>query len=172
MIKFDGESLRAALSESTNLLVEAIGQGPMRAAAFAGAEVFRDEAQINAEESKKSGVLQKNIIIKRLDEEASDRRQVYIVTVRSGKFGADGDAFYWRFVEDGHLIVRRNVASQIATITKRRKEAKAAATAEFGNSRVAAKPFMRPAYESKKQQAIEAMQAKLAEKINEKLGGA
>ena len=171
MIKFDGESLRAALSDKVKQLGEAVGQEAMRAAAFAGADVFRDEAVINAEKSKDTGVLQRNIIIKRLDEEASDRRQAYIVTVRSGKFGTDGDAFYWRFVEDGHLIVRRNVASQITSITKRRKEAKAAETAEFGNSRVAAKPFMRPAYESKKEAAVEAMQAKLAEKVNEKLGG-
>lgn len=171
MIEFDGESLRVAIADMAKNLGDAVGQGPMRAAGFAGAEVFRDEAKANAQKSKKTGVLQNNIIVKRLEEEASDRKQAYLVTVRSGKFGADGDAFYWRFVEDGHLIVRRNVASQIASITKRRKEAKAAATAEFGNSRVAAQPFMRPAYESKKQEAIEAMQAKLAEKIAEKLGG-
>ena len=172
MIKFDGSSLAAAFSESTRKLAEAVGQEGLRAAGFAGAEVFRDQAKANAQKSKKTGVLQRNIIVKRLEEDASDRKQVYLVTVRSGRFGADGDAFYWRFVEEGHLFVRRKASSlKKESITKRRKEAKALAEAEFGSSRVAAQPFMRPAYESKKQEAIKAMQAKLAEKIKEKLGG-
>lgn len=181
MIKFDGESLRAALSSTMQQLGEAVGQDAMRAAGFAGAEVFRDEAKSNVSRSestpgsgpaKRTGTLHKNIIIKRLEEEASDRKQVYLVTVRSGKFGTDGDAFYWRFVEEGHLFVRRKSSSlKKESITKRRKEAKAAAELEFGSSRVAARPFMRPAYESKKQEAVDAMQAKLAEKVREKMGG-
>lgn len=182
MIKFDGESLREALSGTVQKLGEAVGQEAMRAAGFAGAEVFRDEAKLNASKSestpgsgpaKRTGTLQKNIIVKRLEEEASDRKQVYLVTVRSGKFGTDGDAFYWRFVEEGHLFVRRKSSSlKKDSISKRRKEAKAAADLEFGSSRVAARPFMRPAYESKKQQAIDAMQSMLAKKVQQKLGGA
>lgn len=167
MIKFDGASLQAALTETTDILIEAIGQGPLRAAGFAGAEVFREAAMENAVKNAKSGTIYRNIIVKRLEEEASDRRQAYIVTVRSGKFNTEGDAFYWRFVEHGHKFVPRNPKKGKGANWKAHR---AAAALEFGTAKVGAKPFMRPAYESHKDAAIAAMQAKLAEKIAEKLG--
>lgn len=180
MIKFDGDSLRVAIADMAKNLGDAVGQDALRAAGFAGAEVFRDEAKSNASRSestpgsgpaKRTGTLHKNIIIKRLEEEASDRKQVYLVTVRSGKFGPDGDAYYWKWVENGHLIVRKTMRQAVASLNRRRKVAALLAQTEFGGSRVAARPFMRPAYESKKQEAIDAMQAKLAEKVREKMGG-
>jgi hypothetical protein len=188
MINFDGESLRVAIDDMSKNLSEAVGQGPMRAAGAAGAAVFRDEAKLNASRSetsagdgpaKRSGILQNNIIIKRLEEESSDRKQAYIVTVRSGKFGADGDAFYWRFVEFGHKFVGRNrkVSKTTGkTIGWKAHRAAADVTAEarrleFGTAGAPAYPFMRPAYESKKQAAADVMQATLAEKVKEKLAG-
>ncbi len=110
-------------------------------------------------------MLYNNIIAKRLEEESSDRKQVYLVTVRSGKFGTEGDAFYWRFVEDGHKFVRRTKPKQTL------KAARKASELEYGTATVPGYPFMRPAYESKKKEAIAAMQAKLAEKINKGTGG-
>lgn len=168
MIKFDGATLIATMKETTELLVLAVGQGPMRASGFAGAEVFRDEAKANALKNKKTGTIYNNIIVKRLEEEASDRRQAYIVTVRAGKFNTEGDAYYWRFVENGHSFVRRNSKQGKGANWK---ALRAASALEYGTASAPAYPFMRPAYESKKQQAIEAMQVKLAEKIKEKLGG-
>lgn len=165
MIKFDAESLRAVMAETAKQLGDAVGQDALRAAGFAGAEIFRDEAKANAQKNRKTGVLQNNIIVKRLEEEASDRKQSYIVTVRSGKFGTDGDAFYWRFVEFGHSFVRRRKKDQSL------KAARKASELEYGTSTAPAYPFMRPAYESKKQEAVDAMQAKLSEKFKEKLGG-
>lgn len=159
MSAFDTTSLRAALSDLVSGIREGVGENSLRAAGFAGAEIFREEAKQNALASKKTGVLHNNIIAKRLEEEATDTSQAYLVTVRTGKFGADGDAFYWRWVEDGHKFVRRR-RNKRDTITKRRAEA-----LEFGTARAPAYPFMRPAYTAKKQEAIDAMKAKLAEQV-------
>ncbi len=166
MFKFDTSALVDAVKKQVEGITEAVGENTLRAAGFAGAEVFRDEAIQNAGKNRKTGVLQNNIIVKRLEEESDGgNRQAYLVTVRTGKFGEDGDAFYWRFVEFGHSFVRRR-KNKRDTITKRRAEA-----LEFGTSRAPAYPFMRPAYESKKQEAADAMSAKLSEILKEKLGG-
>lgn len=61
------------------------------------------------------------------------------------------DPFYWRFLEFGHKIVRRNVeGNQPLAITQRRRIA-----AGF----VPATPFIGPALANKKMQAIAAMEA-------------
>lgn len=164
MFKFDTAAFQDAIAKATGQIAEAVGESSLRAAGFAGAEVFRDEAKRNASAHRKTGVLEKNIIVKRLEEESDGgKRQAYLVTVRTGKFGADGDAFYWRFVEQGHKFIRRGKGKD-DTLKKRRVEA-----LEFGTAMAPAYPFMRPAYESKKQEAADAMAAKLIEKLNEKL---
>ncbi|ATQ77901.1 hypothetical protein CR152_27900 [Massilia violaceinigra] len=167
MITIDASAFQDAIKAATDQIAGAVGESSLRAAGFAGAEVFRDEAIRNAASHKKTGVLMRNIIAKRLDEESDgDKRQAYLVTVRSGKFGTDGDAFYWRFVENGHRFVRRKNKKQSL------KAARAASALEYGTASAPAYPFMRPAYESKKQEAAEAVTAKLAEKMAEKAGGA
>lgn len=139
MLKFDTTAFRDAIATATGQIADAVDESSLRAAGFAGAEVFRDEAKRNAAAHRKTGVLEKSIIIKRT-EEGSDgnKRQEYVVTVRSGAYGAKGDAFYWRFLE-------------------------------FGTASTPASPFMRPAYESKKQEAAAVMAATLSEAIGRKL---
>lgn len=163
MIKFDASSLTAAITGMTRNVREAVDEESLRSAGYAGAKVFQNEAKRNALRNKRTGVLRNNIIVKRLEEESTPTKQAYLVTVRSGKFGAEGDAFYWRWVENGHSYVRRR-KSKRDSITKRRAEA-----LEFGTSRTPAYPFLRPAYESKKQEAPDAAKARLAARINEKL---
>lgn len=165
VFKFDTSALVDSIKQQVDGINDAVGEESLRAAGFAGADVFRDEAVLNAAANRKTGVLQNNIIVKRLDEESSETRQAYLVTVRSGDYGADGDAFYWRFVEFGHSNIRRR-KNKRDTLTKRRAEA-----LEFGTSRTPAYPFMRPAFESKKQEAADAMSAALSEEIKKKLGG-
>ncbi len=177
MITVNTEQFLLAIAEATKKIASAIGEAELRAVGFAGAEVFRDEAKRNVSRSesaagegpaKQSGTLHDSIIVKRLEEESGPTRQAYIATVRKGNYNG-ADAFYWRFVESGHLFVRKRQKGTKESITRRRKEAKLMKL-EFGSSSVPAHPFMRPAYESKKQEAVEAMKAKLAEKIKEKLG--
>ncbi len=189
MFKFDTSALTDAIKAQVADIKDAVGENTLRAAGFAGAEVFRDEAQQNASRSesmagegpaKRTGTLHNNIIVKRLEEESDGgNRQAYLVTVRTGKFGTDGDAFYWRFVEEGHKFVPRNkkvskkTGKTIGWAAHRAKADRAAEVRrlEFGSSGVPAYPFMRPAYESKKQEAVDAMSAKISEILKEKLGG-
>lgn len=171
-LKVDLTGFQQAIRDITGRLNEAVGESTLRSAGVAGAAVFRDEAKRNALANKKTGVLYENIIIKRVEEESDGaRRQTYLVTVRSGKYGSDGDAFYWRFVEFGHRFVRPNPNKY-----KGRKKAKwaahrQAAQLEYGSAKAPAYPFMRPAYESKKAEAAGAVQAELSRKIKEKLEG-
>lgn len=159
-MKIDSSNLRAALTGLVNKVRDGVDEESLRAAGFAGAEIFRDEAKQNALAHVKTGVLHSNIIARRLEEDATATSQSYLVTVRNDP------AFYWRFVEGGHRFVRRR-RNKGDTLKKRRAEADAL---EFGTAHAPAYPFMRPAYESQKQRAIDAMKAKLAAKIQESLG--
>lgn len=167
MITIDTSAFADAIKAATDQIGDTVSEASLRAAGAAGAAVFRDEAIRNAAAHKQTGVLMRNIIMKRLEEDSNgSKRQAYLVTVRTGKFGADGDAFYWRFVENGHRFIRRG-KNKKDTLKKRRAHA-----LEFGTATAPAYPFMRPAYESKKQEAAEAVTATLAEKMAEKAGGA
>lgn len=169
MTTFDMSSLRESIEGMVVNVREAVDEKTLRAAGYAGAEVLCEQAKRNARDHVQTGTLYKNIIVKRLEEDATDTSQAYLVTVRTGKFGADGDAYYWRWVEKGHLFVRKRKGKR-DTIRRRRADAKFAELVEFGSSSVPAYPFMRPAFESHKETALEAMKTKLAEKIKETLG--
>lgn len=167
MIKFDVESLSAEIKSITDGLEVALGERALRRAGFAGADVFRTQAKINANANRKTGTIVKNIIVKRIEEESDgDERQVYLITVRAGKFNREGDAFYWRFVERGHKFVPRNPRRGKGANWKAHR---AAAELEYGSSRVPAYPFMRPAFESHKHVAIEAMKLAVSHEILESL---
>jgi HK97 gp10 family phage protein len=159
--KIDGD-----LTAGFDKLIEAAGESTLRATGVAGARVIQAQAIANTAKFKDSeGTIARNIIIKRLEEESKDNQtQSYIVTVRTGKYEKDGDAFYWDFVERGHEVVPRKPD---AMTWKAHREA---AKKEYGTSRVPAVPFMRPAFESKKGAALEAMKKRMAEQISEYLG--
>lgn len=166
MIEIDASQLREALKDMVSRVDESVSEGVLRTVGFAGAEVFRDQAKQNSLAHKKTGVLYNSIIVKRIEEDSDGgKRQVYLVTVRSGRFGGD-DAFYWRFVERGHKFVPRN--KKVSKKTGRTigwKAHRKAAQLEYGTASAPAYPFMRPAYESKKAQAIDVMTRTLAEQI-------
>ena len=156
-MKIDPSALMAAMRQTVAAVADSVDESALRKAGVAGAAVFRDEAKRNAQARMKTGALFRNIIIKHQPEHSDGaKRQSYVVTVRSGKFGADGDPYYWKWVEGGHKIVWRRKGQKLKDA---RKEA---AKAEFGTSRVPPAPFMRPAYESKKQEAMAASMAELA----------
>lgn len=136
MVKFETK-LTGNLLSALEKLSAAAGESTLRSAGVAGAKVFQEEAKIRVPVS--TGVIKNNIIIKRAEEKSNGaQKQTYLVTVRTGKKNAEGDAFYWRFVE-------------------------------FGTSKVAAQPFMRPAFEAMKRRALEAMRQRMREKIAELL---
>lgn len=166
MIEIDASQLQEALKEMVSRVEESVSESALRTIGFAGAEVFRARAKQNSLAHKKTGVLFNNIIVKRIVEDSDGgKRQVYLVTVRSGRYGGD-DAYYWRFVEDGHKFVPRN--KKVSKKTGRTigwKAHRKAAELEYGTATAPAYPFMRPAYESKKGEAIDVMTRTLTEQI-------
>jgi len=166
MIDFDPSGLVEAVRDTAEQVINSVDEGTLRTVAYAGADLFRDQAKQNALANKKTGVLFNSIIVKRLEEESNGgTKQVYLVTVRKGSYGGD-DAFYWRWVENGHKFVpkNKNVSARtgrtIGWAAHRR-----AAELEYGNRRTRAYPFMRPAYEGKKHEAVDLMTRTLAEQL-------
>jgi len=115
---------------------DALGESALRKSAVAGAAIIRNEAVLRAPE--RSGILKKNIILRHIDE-ASDgaNHQTYYVTVRSGGRGADG----------------KKETSLDAFYWR---------WVEFGTSKSAANPFMRPAFESRVGDALAAAKNQMA----------
>lgn len=153
------------MREAVGQASDAVSERGLRRVGYAGAAVLRDEAKQNAAAHVDTGTVLRNIITKHIDEKSDGARlQTYYVMVRAGKFNQDGDAFYWRFVENGHKIVRRKKRN---VGWKRHRELE---QMEFGDKRVPPKPFMRPAYDAKRQAATDAMQAELARVLAEGAG--
>jgi HK97 gp10 family phage protein len=164
MIGFDTSDLLRAVAETVGQVTP--DEQTLRAAGVAGADVFREEAKHNAASHAKTWTIHRNIIMKHLPEDSDGAvRQAYLVTVRKGDYGG-GDAFYWRFVERGHKFVPKNTKVSAKTGKKIGWAAhRHAAELEYGNARVPAYPFMRPAYESKKGDAMNAMTLRLKEQL-------
>lgn len=166
MIRFDASDLADVIRATAEQVRDSVDEPALRAAGFAGADVFREEAKRNAMSHIQTGTIYRNIIVKRIEEESrGDERQVYLVTVRKGNYEG-GDAFYWQWVERGHKFVPRNTKISARTGRKVGWAAhRRAAELEYGTATVPAYPFMRPAYESKKQQATDVMTRALAEQL-------
>jgi len=166
MIEFDLSQFESTFRDTLSKLEDGVGEEVLRATGFAGAEVFREEAKRNAAKNAKTFTIHRNIIVKRLEEHSdAGQRQVYLVTVREGSYGGS-DAFYWRFVEGGHKFVPKNTrVSKKTGKTVGWKAHRAAAELEYGTASAPAYPFMRPAYESKKQEAVDVMTRTLTEQL-------
>jgi HK97 gp10 family phage protein len=107
---------------------------------------------------KKSGVLRRAIHQMR-SRLSRGTYQARIIRVRHGKKQQKNnrDAFYWRFIEFGHAIIRAKEKASLGTPEK----------GFFGKEvqAVPARPFMRPAFESGKFGAIEIFRRSLADEI-------
>jgi len=170
MIEFDTSALIEAVQETAGQVTNLVDEVALRTVGFAGADLFRDQVKQNALANKKTGMLFDNIIVKRLEEESDGgKKQVYLVTVRSGSASSPG-GYYWRWVENGHKFVppNRNISARTGRTVgwaAHRREAQRVADLEFGNKRARAYPFMRPAYEGKKKEAVDLMTRTLIEQI-------
>jgi HK97 gp10 family phage protein len=158
-MRIDVSDLVSALGDVEEQVLSSIDEQSLRAIGFAGAEVIMDEAKRNASRHVRTGTLAKNIITKRLEEKSDgDRHQTYLITVRKGRYGIDGDAYYAGWVENGHKIVPRKPEG----VSWRAH--RTAAEWEYGGATVPAYPFLRPAC-SKQESAIDAMSQKLADQL-------
>lgn len=131
------EGLRE-LGEAMSALSSDIANRVSRSATNAGAQVIRKRAQALAPVA--TGNLRKNIIVRRLREPSGRLTQEYIVTVRKGK------------------VTKRQAASGLS-------DAYYARFVEFGTVKMAARPFLRPAYDAGKTEAVDAIKAKLRDRI-------
>ena len=167
------KELQAALKE----LPQRVGRNVLRGAVNSGAGVIRAEAQLLAPvmhealpKHQPPGTLRRSIIVKHILEKSGDFRQTYYVTVRQGrKYQGQGkggnlsqDAFYARWVEWGHYFVPPRPKG---VNWKKHRSASQGDAARW----VPAKPFMRPAFEAKKEAAVQAIKSYLAKRIPEEV---
>lgn len=140
------------LVEKMRELPKNIARNALRAGVYAGAKVVQEDAKRRAPVytgpisagHPPAGTLKRSIIMKQIREESGPQQQVFYVMVRYGKK-------YRKQGKKGNL-------SQDAYYWR---------FVEFGTASQPAHPFMRPAFESTKMQAVEAIAAKLGERIEE-----
>lgn len=140
------------LAAALRALPEKVARNGLRAGVYAGAKVIQDEARLRApvytgpveQGHPPPGTLKRSIIMKQIREESGPRNQVFYVLVRSGK----------KYRKQG----KKGDKSQDAFYWR---------WVEFGSMKMAARPFLRPAFEAKKQAAVEAMKEKLAERVEQ-----
>ena len=133
-------------------LSAAMGEATLRAAGFAGADVIRDEVVQRA--PVRTGRLKSDVLVKRLEEKSDgNARQTYLITVRLGR----------RKYTNNRRNRQKNRTGQTYAVTA----AFYWRFIEFGTSKAAARPFMRPAFEATKQTARDAITTKLRDKLRE-----
>lgn len=161
-MKVDGlDSVAFALKE----LGPRIARNALKSAVMAGAAPIAKDAQARA--PVQTGTLRAAIYRKALGRLSNTSRQVVIVGVRQGRAARNVkrgkktrnlDAYYWRWVEFGHVVVPRG-SSNLAT--RRRFASKGR------GQQVAARPFMRPAFESNKVGSISIIKQRLLQYIEQ-----
>lgn len=161
----------AELAAKLREMPDNINRNALRSAVGAGAAAVRDETKFRA--PVETGTLKRAIYIKQIREKSSLTQQTFYVGARQGqgerkvgKKGLNRDAYYARWVEGGHKIVARfkkkyesfklRGRGRLTGLVLRRAQS---------TGRVRPHRFLAPAFESKRQAAIDAMAAKLRERI-------
>jgi len=140
----------AQLDRALKELPQRIANRGLRASVYAGAKVIRDEARSRAPKAAQSlgpkqpppGTLKRSVIMKQIPELSSLTRQTFFVTVRHGK----------KYRNQG----KRGNLSQDAWYWR---------FLEFGTRKMVARPFLRPALESRRREAVDAIKQRLSERI-------
>ncbi len=138
------------LQVALKALPQGIARNVLRGSVNAGATVIRKEAQSRAPVSEgpkragqsPAGTLKRSVYQKQVRELSSLVKQTFIVGVRKGK----------KYRNQG----KKGNLSQDAWYAR---------FVEFGTSKMAARPFMRPAFEAKKGAAVAAIKAYLERRL-------
>ncbi|WP_439891600.1 HK97-gp10 family putative phage morphogenesis protein [Ralstonia sp. 25C] len=166
------------LLEAMRALPQNIAKNTLRGAVNAGASVFRKEAVRLApvytgipyrypDERVDPGLLKRAIYQKHMPGNSNATTQTYIVGVRSGKgnrFRKRGkgfvgmDAYYAKWVEFGHWFVPPRPQG----VGKKQHRSRYATPPGLY---VPARPFMRPAFDTKKTEAAQAIENYLRKRI-------
>ena len=140
----------AQLDRALRELPQRIANRGLRASVYAGAKVIRDEARARAPKAAQSlgpkqpppGTLKRAVIMKHVRELSGGGRQTFYVLVRHGK----------QYRKQG----KRGQLSQDAWYWR---------FLEFGTRHMVARPFLRPALASRRQEALQAIRQRLAQRI-------
>ena len=157
-----------------------IAKNALRGSVNAGAAVIRNQAKTNApqytgkvsEGHPPAGTLKRSIYTKHINERSNPFKQVFFVGVRRGKKyqrqGKGGhlsqDAYYASWVEFGHFYAPPGKQG----FATRRKAMNAVALNGgriTGSRFVIGHPFMRPAFETQKRNAVETIKNYLSLRI-------
>lgn len=139
------------LQNALNQLPEKIQGRPVRSAVGAAAKVVMDEAKRRVPID--TGQLCKAIYRGRSRSMSAKGKETYVVGIRKGKAKYANTAKNRRMNRVGKSYQTRGEAYYFRYI-------------EFGTAKMAAKPFLRPAFESKKNEAVRVMQQRLLEAID------
>lgn len=142
------QELQAKLLE----LPKRLAKNAVRAATGAAAAVIRNEIKLRApvytgavsDGHPPPGTLKRAVVSKYITELSNDFEAVFKVTVRKGK----------RFTKQGK---KQNLS----------QDAYYAMWVELGTAKMAARPFFRPGYEAKKQEALDALIQKLRDRLEQ-----
>jgi HK97 gp10 family phage protein len=148
----------AGLAELQRKLLELpqrVGRNVLRHAVAAGAAVMRDEAKANApvyqgtvgKDHPAPGTLQKSVYMKYINELSGPERTVYFVGVRHGK------------------------ARQSVGKSGKNLDAYYFRFVEFGTSKMNAEPFLRPTFDTKKDEAASVIASAISNGITSELSG-
>lgn len=152
------------LKRALQTLPKNIQRNVLRASVNAGARVVRDQARINAPvlheaipKHQPPGTLKRSIVTAYIPEKSNGQQATYFVTVRQGKrYRGQGkqqnksqDAFYGAWVELGHHYV----APKPKGVNWKRHRQQQRVSGVF----VPPHPYLRPAFEAKKLQSVEAI---------------
>ena len=136
------------LQQALNQLPLEIQKRPLRSAVSAGAKVILDEAIRRAPQGE-TGNLRKALYRYRSRSQSGKGQETFLVGVRKGKKEYVDSAKNRRFGRVGKKYTVEGEAFYWRFI-------------EFGTSKMPARPFLRPAFESKKNQAVETIKNRLA----------
>ena len=154
MAKFESVQVQGLdqLAKALRELPQRVARNGLRAAVYAGAKVIRDEAKLQAPvatgdlgaDQPPRGTLKRSVIMKQIPELSGAQKQTFFVTVRHGKK-------YRKQGKKGNL-------SQDAWYWR---------FVEFGTVKMSARPFLRPAFDMKKHEAVTAIKTRLAQRIEQ-----
>ena len=154
MAKFESVQVQGLdqLAKALRELPQRVARNGLRAAVYAGAKVIRDEAKLHAPVATGNlganqpppGTLKRSVIMKQIPELSGAQKQTFYVTVRHGKT-------YRKQAKKGNL-------SQDAWYWR---------FVEFGTVKMSARPFLRPAFDMKKHEAVTAIKTRLAQRIEQ-----
>lgn len=141
------------LGEQLQAMGPKLARNGLRASAFAGAAIVRDAAKRTTAFQDRTGTLRANIIaVKSRSGTKGDVEAKYRVTVRSKKKA---------YVNNARNRLLRRVGKKHAIDTARMY----GRFLEFGTSRMAPHPYLRPALFNNATRAIEAMKERMAKAI-------